>query len=108
MSSAPEVRPAQSPVHTKLTSSGTVPAGGTRSQSAAPAAGVSQRAADGVFAALGRGAIGVADLAGSQVVTSQAMALEFGAAGSAQADLDSLLWASEDSSWQDGERDWLP
>jgi hypothetical protein len=37
----------------------------------------------------------------------QALAAEMGAAGSAQASLDNFLWDSEDSSWQDGKRDWL-
>jgi hypothetical protein len=36
------------------------------------------------------------------------LAAELGASGSAQAKLDSLIWESEESVWQDGKRDWLP
>jgi hypothetical protein len=36
------------------------------------------------------------------------LAAELGAAGSAQAKLDSLIWESEDSPWQDGKNQWLP
>jgi hypothetical protein len=83
-----------------------------RSSVLAGVARVPQYVADGLFAALGRGAADTAELAivGSRadLAVRQALAAEMSAAGSAQANLDSLLWASEDSSWQDGERDWLP
>jgi hypothetical protein len=73
---------------------------------------VPQHLADGLFAALGRGAVDAAELAalgsGAEQSVGQVLAAETSAAGSAQANLDSLLWASEDSSWLDGERDWLP
>jgi hypothetical protein len=36
---------------------------------------------------------------------SQGLAAELGASGSAQAKLDSLIWESEESVWQDGKRD---
>jgi hypothetical protein len=71
----------------------------------------SQQAVDGLFTALGRGAMGVAALAtagnGSDAVLSQASAAAMSAAGSSQASLDRLLWESGDSSWQDGQREWL-
>ena len=80
------------------------------SGASADAARVSQRAADGLFAALG-GAVDAAELAvlgsGTEQAVGQALAAQMSAAGSAQANLDSLLWESEDSSWLDGEHDWL-
>jgi hypothetical protein len=83
-----------------------------RSSVPAGVARVPQHLADGLFAALGRGAVDAAELAalgsGDEQSVGQVLAAEMSAAGSAQANLDSLLWASEDSSWQDGERDWLP
>jgi hypothetical protein len=70
----------------------------------------SQQAVDGLFAAVG-GAVDAAELAvlgsGAEQAVRQALAAQTSVAGSAQANLDSLLWESEDSSWQDGERDWL-
>ena len=83
-----------------------------RSSVPAGVARVPQHLADGLFAALGRGAVDAAELAalgsGDEQSVGQVLAAEMSAAGLAQANLDSLLWASEDSSWQDGERDWLP
>ena len=80
------------------------------SGASADAARVSQRAADGLFAALG-GAVDAAELAvlgnGAEQAVRQASAAQMSAAGSSQASLDSLLWESEDSSWLDGEHDWL-
>ena len=67
---------------------------------------VPQHLADGLFSALGRGAVDAAELAilGSSAEQSvgQVLASQMSAAGSAQANLDRLLWESEDSSWQDG------
>jgi hypothetical protein len=72
----------------------------------------SQQAVDGLFTALGRGAADVAALAiagnRADAAVSQASAAAMSAAGSAQANLDSFLWESEDSSWLDGKHDWLP
>jgi hypothetical protein len=71
---------------------------------------VSEHVADGLFAALGD-AVDAAELAvlgsGTEQAVGQALAAQMSAAGSAQANLDSLLWESEDSSWLDGEQDWL-
>jgi len=80
-------------------------AGAVASQQAG-AARVSQHAADGLFAALGSGVVNAAELALGGA--SQGLAAELGASGSAQAKLDSLIWESEESVWQDGKRDWLP
>jgi hypothetical protein len=72
---------------------------------------VPQQAADGLFAALG-GAVDAGEFAvvGSRLeqAVRETLAAEMSAAGSAQADLDRLLWESGDSSWQDGQRRWLP
>jgi len=79
------------------------------SGASAVSARVSQHVADGLFAALD----GVADaaesavLGGGEQAEPPALAAQMSAGGSAQADLDSLLWESGDSSWLDGERDWL-
>jgi uncharacterized repeat protein (TIGR01451 family) len=87
-------------------------AGGVSLYSGAPTVPthVSQHAADGLFAALG-GAVDVAELAvlgsSAEQTEPQALAAQMSAGGSVQANLDRLLWESEDSSWQDGERDWL-
>jgi hypothetical protein len=71
----------------------------------------SQQAVDGLFTALGRGAVDAAALAiaggGAGAAVSQASAAAMSAAGSSQASLDRLVWESEDSSWRDGRRDWL-
>jgi hypothetical protein len=76
----------------------------------ADAARVSQHVADGLFAALG-GAVDAAELAvlgsGVEQAAGQALATQMSVAGSAQANLDSLLWESGDSSWLDGESPWL-
>jgi hypothetical protein len=76
--------------------------------SAVPAR-VPQHAADGLFAALG-GAVDAAELtimgSGEQAVR-EALTTQMNAAALAQADLDRLVWEGEDSSWQDGGRDWL-
>jgi hypothetical protein len=70
---------------------------------------VPQYAADGLFTALG-GGVEMAELAvlgnGAEQAGLQALTAETSAAGSAQAELDRLLWESEDSSWLDGEREW--
>jgi hypothetical protein len=78
-----------------------------RSSVPAGVARVPQHVADGLFAALGRGAVDAADLAGADVAVRQALAAQISAAGSAQANRDRLVWESEDSSWQDGKREWL-
>ena len=68
--------------------------------------------ADGLFAALDRGTVEAAELAilgsGAEQSLGQTLAAEMSTAGSAQANLDSFLWESGDSSWLDGEQDWLP
>jgi hypothetical protein len=70
------------------------------------AARVSQHVADDLFTALGRGAAGPAELAllssGAEEAMGQALAAQMGAAGSAQANLENLLWENEDSTWLDG------
>jgi hypothetical protein len=82
---------------------GSVPAG---------AAGVLRHAADGLFAALGGGAADAAGLgiagSGADPDVGEGLAAARSAAGSAQANLDRLLWENGDSSWQDGKREWLP
>ena len=82
-----------------------------RSNVSAGAARVPQHLADGLFSALGRGAVDAAELAilgsGAEQSVGQALAAEMSAAGSAQANLDRLLWESGDSSWLDGQRHWL-
>ena len=69
------------------------------------AAQVPQQLADGLFTALARGAVDPAELASLGSVAdravSQALAAQVSAAGSAQANLDRLLWGA------DGESDWL-
>jgi hypothetical protein len=71
----------------------------------------SQQAVDGLFTVLGRGAVDVAGLTiaggGADAAVSQASAAAMSTAGPSQASLDRLLWESGDSSWQDGQRDWL-
>ena len=71
-----------------------------------------QQLADGLFAALGRGAVDPAELAilGSDAdqAVGQALAAQMSASGSVQANLDRLFWESGDSSWLDGKREWLP
>jgi hypothetical protein len=71
----------------------------------------SQQAVDGLFTALGRGAEDAAELAvlgsGAEQAVREAWAAQMSEAGSAQANFDSLLSESGDSSWQDGERGWL-
>jgi hypothetical protein len=71
---------------------------------------VSEHVADGLFAALG----GAVDLAGPAAILgseeqaeSPVLAAQMSAGGSAQTNLDSLLWDGRDSSWRDGEQDWL-
>jgi hypothetical protein len=77
--------------------------------SAAPGR-VSQHVADGLFTALGS-AVDVAESAAilgrEEQAESPALAVQMSAGGSAQANLDSLVWDGGDSSWQDGEQDWL-
>jgi hypothetical protein len=72
---------------------------------------VAWQLADGLFAALGSGAVDPGELAilgsGADQFVGQALAAQMSAAGSAQANLDQLLWESGDSSWQDGKREWL-
>jgi hypothetical protein len=67
---------------------------------------VPQYAADGLFTALG-GTADTVELAvlgsGVEQAGLQALTAETSAAGSAQAELDRLLWESGDSSWLDGE-----
>ena len=71
----------------------------------AGAARVQQHLADGLFAALSRGTVDPAELAGpssgEDQAVSQALAVQAGAGGSAQANLDGLLWGD------DGETNWL-
>jgi hypothetical protein len=65
--------------------------------------------ADGLFAILGSGAAAPAELAllgGGDAAVPQALAAQM-SGGSAQANLDSLVWEGGDSSWQDGKQDWL-
>jgi hypothetical protein len=87
-------------------------AGGVSLHSGASAvpAHVSEHVADVLFAALGD-AVDAAELAvlgsGTEQAVGQALAAQMSAAGSAQTNLDSLLWDGRDSSWQDGEQDWL-
>ena len=71
---------------------------------------VSQHAADDLFTALARGAVEPdesAILGSGEQAVREVLASQMGAAGSAQTNLDSLLWESGDSSWQDGKQDWL-
>jgi hypothetical protein len=72
---------------------------------------VPQHAADGVFTALGRGAVDATELAvlgsSAEQAVREALAAQMSAAGSAQANPDSSLWDSEDSSWLDGEYEWF-
>jgi hypothetical protein len=72
-----------------------------RSSVSAGVARVPHRLADGLFAALGRGAVDAADLAGADVAVRQALAAQMSAAGSAQANLDHAVWGDN------GETDWL-
>jgi hypothetical protein len=72
---------------------------------------VSRHVADRLFTALGRGAVGTAELAiagyGAEPGAPEAWAAQTSAVVSAQANLDRLLWESGDSSWQDDKRPWL-
>jgi hypothetical protein len=100
------------PVLPRLTTSVVaVPAAPVSAGVARSASGVSQHVADGLFAILGSGAAAPAELAllggGGDAAVPQALAAQM-SGGSAQASLDNLLWESEDSSWLDGKRDWLP
>ena len=76
----------------------------------AGAARVPQQLADGLFTALGRGAVDAAELAvaggGADPAVPQALAVEAGAGVPAQVSLDRLLWEGDDSSWQDGGGPW--
>jgi hypothetical protein len=72
---------------------------------AQPAVRVSQQVADGLFAALGGGAVNAAELALGNI--AQGLAAQLDAAGSAQAKLDSLIWESDASSWQSDRPDRL-
>jgi hypothetical protein len=67
---------------------------------------VPQHVADDLFAALGRGAVGAAELAllssGTEQAMGEALAAQMSAGGSTRANLDDLLWESEDSTWLDG------
>jgi hypothetical protein len=70
---------------------------------------VSRHVTDGLFAALGS-TVDAAESAipgSGEQAESPALAAQMSAGGSGQANLDSLLWESGDSSWQDGEQDWL-
>ena len=72
----------------------------------AVAAPVTLQVADDLYAALGRGGLDAAALAiggdtSGQESAADALATRLGAAASAQADLDRLIWESDDSSWQD-------
>ena len=71
-------------------------------RSSGAAARVTQHAADGLFAALGRGAAGTADLAGSEAAVRQALAAQIGASGSAQANLERALWGDDETDWLNG------
>ena len=71
---------------------------------------VSQHAADDLFTALARGAVdpdGLAILGSGEQAAREALAAQVSTAGSAQANPDSFLWGSEDSSWLEGKYDWL-
>jgi hypothetical protein len=76
-----------------------------RSSVSAGVARVPQHMADGLFAALGRGAVDAAELviagSGADLAVRQALAAQMSAAGSAQANLDRLVWGA------DGATDWL-
>jgi hypothetical protein len=72
---------------------------------AQPAVRVSQQVADGLFAALGGGAVNAAELALGNL--GQGLAAQLDAAGSSQAKLDSMVWEGEESSWQKDGGDWL-
>jgi hypothetical protein len=76
--------------------------------SAVPAR-VPQYAADGLFAALGGTAdtVELAILGSGEQAVREALAAQVSTAGSAQANPDSFLWDSEDSSWLEGKYDWL-
>jgi hypothetical protein len=81
-------------------------AGASPYLSASPdAAQTPHQLADDLFAALARGAVDPADLASlgasADQAVSQALAAQTTAAGSAQANLDRLVWGA------DGESDWL-
>jgi hypothetical protein len=71
---------------------------------------VPQRAADGLFTALGRAA-GTSEAliaaGGLGQALPDALAAQMSAGTSAQADLDRLLWDRGDSAWQDDNRPWL-
>jgi hypothetical protein len=77
----------------------------------ANAAPVRQQLTDGLFTALGRGAVEGAELAildsGAEQAVLEALAAQMSTDASAQADLDRSLWEREDSSWQDGKSQWL-
>jgi hypothetical protein len=69
----------------------------------------SQQAVDGLFTALG-GTVNAAELAvlgsGAAQTVREALAAQISAGGVSQANLDSLVWESEDPSWLDGQRGW--
>ncbi len=71
----------------------------SRASASAGAAQVPQQLADGLFTALARGAVDPAELAildsDEDEAVSQALAAEISAAGSAQANLDNLLWGDD-------------
>jgi hypothetical protein len=73
---------------------------------------VSPHLAAGLFTALAHGTVDTAELTvvggGADLAVCQALAARMSAAGSAQANLECLLWGSGDSSWLDGKREWLP
>jgi uncharacterized repeat protein (TIGR03803 family) len=87
-------------------------AGGVSLHSGASAvpAHVSEHVADGLFAALGS-TVDAAELAvlgsGAEQTLREALATQMSAVGSSQANPNSLLWDSEDSSWLEGKYDWL-
>ena len=67
---------------------------------------VSQPVADGLFAALGGGAVNAAELALGNI--AQGVAAQVDAAGSGQAKLDSMIWESEESNWEKDQLYGLP
>jgi hypothetical protein len=79
-----------------------------RRVASAGAAGVPQHVADGLFAALARGALDSDELAvPASLVEStayQALIAQISQAGFAEADFDGVLWEGGDSNWLDGER----
>jgi hypothetical protein len=90
---------------------GAVAADGAQQYASVPGGRATAQSADGLFAALGRGAVDVAEWTvatrGMDSAVGAGLASQAGAAGAGQANLDRFLWDSEDSNWQNDKRDWL-